>query len=292
MPCKRARRLSGSARGVASAAAVIGRSFDFDLLTAVTGTAPDKVAGALRELRDGYFVLPGADAASFHSRQHADPRHPASLMSAWPSGAACISGWRGLPRRAAIVYAFVGARFQEAGGQAGHAHRHAMACRCSSRLPRSRRTARRWNCTAWRRATCRPTRPRRWRVLVLAALGDEAAAADDNTAAAEATRTAHARTRRWLNDVQAAAALVRPMAAVEHLLGDDTLPPARRPSSRQRWTAWNECRGWTGNVPGCALRAARLTRWTGAWTRRFHHGGAGLARKPVMGGRMMEARQR
>jgi predicted ATPase len=40
---------------VASAAAVIGRSFDFDLLTAVTGVEPDEVVGALRELQDAYL---------------------------------------------------------------------------------------------------------------------------------------------------------------------------------------------------------------------------------------------
>ena len=53
---------------MAAAAAVIGRSFDFDLLTAITLGDPDEVAGALRELQDAYLVLPGADAVTFDFR--------------------------------------------------------------------------------------------------------------------------------------------------------------------------------------------------------------------------------
>ena len=45
---------------MAAAAAVIGRSFDFDLLAAVTDAA-QQVADALRELQDVYLVLPGAE---------------------------------------------------------------------------------------------------------------------------------------------------------------------------------------------------------------------------------------
>ena len=47
----RARRLAARTREVASAAAVIGRSFGFDLLTAITDAGPDEVAAALRELQ-------------------------------------------------------------------------------------------------------------------------------------------------------------------------------------------------------------------------------------------------
>lgn len=64
----RAGRLAGRTRQVAAAAAVIGRSFDFNLLTAVTGTSPDEVAAARREQQDAYFVLPSADAATFDFR--------------------------------------------------------------------------------------------------------------------------------------------------------------------------------------------------------------------------------
>src|SRR5262252_6979457 len=64
----RVRHLAASTRAVASAAAVIGRSFDFDLLTVVTGHGPDEVARALRELQDAHLVLPGADEVTFDFR--------------------------------------------------------------------------------------------------------------------------------------------------------------------------------------------------------------------------------
>jgi hypothetical protein len=66
----RTRRLTSPARAVASAAAVIGRSFDFDLLTAVTEVGPDTVAAALRELQEAYFVLPPAAAPARKSGAH------------------------------------------------------------------------------------------------------------------------------------------------------------------------------------------------------------------------------
>jgi hypothetical protein len=65
----RAQRLSSTARSVASsAAAVIGRSFDLDLLIATAGASPDEVTGALRELQDAYFVVGGSDADRFDFR--------------------------------------------------------------------------------------------------------------------------------------------------------------------------------------------------------------------------------
>jgi len=56
----RTRRLTARTREVASAAAVVGRSFDFDLLTAVTEADPTEVAGALRELRRRFSSCPAA----------------------------------------------------------------------------------------------------------------------------------------------------------------------------------------------------------------------------------------
>jgi DNA-binding CsgD family transcriptional regulator len=57
------------------------------------------------------------------------------------------------------------------------------------------------------------------RAALFAALGDEAAATDDNTAAAEAYRTAH-KLACGAGEMRAAAALAPRMAAVAHLLGE------------------------------------------------------------------------
>ena len=120
----RARRLSTPTRTVASAAAVIGRSFDFDLLTAVTGAGPDEVAGALRELQEAYFVLPGADAVTFDFR-HALIRDTLYADTGLPrrrrlhervAAAAAERGYRG---------AFISAHFEQAGCPAS-AYEHAV----------------------------------------------------------------------------------------------------------------------------------------------------------------------
>src|SRR5262249_1442760 len=55
----RVRHLAALTRDVASAAPVIRRS---------SGSGPDDVAGALRELQDAYLVLPGADEVTFDFR--------------------------------------------------------------------------------------------------------------------------------------------------------------------------------------------------------------------------------
>ena len=100
----RARHLATLTRDVASAAAVIGRSFDFDLLTVVTDHGPDEVAGALRELQDAYLVLPGADAVTFDFRHalirdtlYADTDLPTRRRLHERVARAAVD--RGLPRR-------------------------------------------------------------------------------------------------------------------------------------------------------------------------------------------------
>jgi predicted ATPase len=121
----RARHLTALTRDVASAAAVIGRSFDFDLLTAVTDTGPDDVASALRELQEAYFVVPGADAATFDFR-HALIRDTLYADSGLPlrrrvhervARAAIERGYRGT---------FISAHFEHSGCP-GTAYRYAVA---------------------------------------------------------------------------------------------------------------------------------------------------------------------
>ena len=212
----RAQLLTTLAREVASAAAVIGRSFDFDLLTAVTGVGPDEVAGALRELQDAYLVLPGADAVTFDFR-HALVRDALYADTDLPlrrrlhervARAAVDRGYRG---------AFVSAHFEQA-GDPGLAYEYAAAAAAEAAALSAHGEA----LELYRRAvrSLPAGLPALDRAALFTALGDEAAATDDNTAAAQAYQTAH-ELAAGAGDVRAAAALAPRMAAVAHLLGED-----------------------------------------------------------------------
>jgi DNA-binding CsgD family transcriptional regulator/tetratricopeptide (TPR) repeat protein len=214
----RTRHLAALTRDVASAAAVIGRSFDFDLLTTVTETDPGEVARALRELQDAYLVLPGADEVTFDFR-HALIRDTLYADTALPlrrhmhervARAAVDRGYRG---------AFISAHFEQA-QCSGLAHEYAVAAAGEAASVSAHGEA----LELYRRAVRNlPAQlPALDRAGLFAALGDEAAATDDNTAAAEAYRTAHELTAS-AGDTRAAAALVPRMVAVAHLLGE-TLP--------------------------------------------------------------------
>jgi DNA-binding CsgD family transcriptional regulator len=216
----RARHLATLTRDIASAAAVIGRSFDFDLLTLVTDNDPDEVAGALRELQDAYLVLPGADAVTFDFRHalirdtlYADTDLPARRrLHERVARAAVDRGYRG---------AFISAHFEQAACP-GPAHEYAVAAAGEAASISAHGEA----LELYRRAVRNlPVQlPALDRARLFAALGDEAAAIDDNTAAAEAYRMAHDLTAS-AGDARAAAALVPRMAAVAHLLGENL--PAR-----------------------------------------------------------------
>ncbi len=212
----RARQLTALTRDVASAAAVIGRSFDFDLLAAVTDAGPDDVAAALRELQDAYFVLPGADAVTFDFR-HALIRDALYADTGLPlrrrlhekvAGAAAGRGYRG---------AFISAHFEQA-GRPGPAYKYAVTAAREASAVSAHGEA----LELCRRAV--RNLPAQLAALDQAALfvtlGDEAAATDDNIAAARAYQTAHELTAS-AGEVRAAALLVPRMVAVAHLLGED-----------------------------------------------------------------------
>jgi predicted ATPase len=120
----RAKHLAPGTHRVAAAAAVIGRSFDFDLLAAVTEASPDAVAAALRELRDAALVLPGADTVTFDFRHalirdtlYADTDLPLRRqLHERVAQAAAGRGYRD---------AFISAHFEQA-QRAGLAYRHAV----------------------------------------------------------------------------------------------------------------------------------------------------------------------
>ena len=212
----RAQRLSSTARSVASAAAVIGRSFDLDLLIAAAGAGPDEVTGALRELQDAYLVVSGAAADSFDFRHalirdalYADTDLALRRRLHYQvARTAVVRGYRD---------AFISAHFEQA-GEPGLAYQHAVVAAAEAASISAHREA----LELYRRAA-RSTpagRPALERAGLFAALGDEAAASDDNQAAAAAYRTAHELTTA-AGDVRGAAALVPRMVAVAHLLGDD-----------------------------------------------------------------------
>ena len=212
----RAQDLTARTREVASAAAVIGRSFDFDLLTSISDTGPDEVAAALHELQDAYLVLPGADAVSFDFR-HALIRDTLYTDTDLPlrrrlhervAVAAVERGYRG---------AFISAHFEQAGCP-GLAYEYAVAAAGEAASISAHGEA----LELYRRAVRNLPAglPALDRAELFGALGDEAAATDDNAAAAEAYRTAH-ELATSAGDVRAAAALAPRLAAVAHLLGDD-----------------------------------------------------------------------
>jgi predicted ATPase/DNA-binding CsgD family transcriptional regulator len=232
----RARQLAARTREVASAAAVIGRSFDFDLLTAITGASPDEVAAALRELQNAYLVLPGADAVSFDFRHalirdalYADTDLPVRRrLHERVARIAAERGYRG---------AFISAHFEQAGCP-GPAYEHAAAAAGEAASMSAHGEA----LELYRRAV--RNLPGELsaldRAALFAALGDEAAATDDNTAAAEAYQTAH-ELATGARDMRAAAALAPRMVAVAHLLGEGV--DARRGTLQAALDNLNEVAG-------------------------------------------------
>jgi DNA-binding CsgD family transcriptional regulator len=210
-----ARALDPAARELAEDAAVIGRSFDFDLLVAVAEENPASVDRGRRQLLALHLVQPGADAVTFDFR-HALIRDALYAEISLPRR-------RLLHQRVARAAAgrgdrdaFVSLHFELA-GLAAHAHRHALrAARRAAGL-----SAHREALELYRRAlrNLPGELPPAGSAALLAALGAEAAAADDNEAALEAFEQA----RELLvqaGDPVAAAALVPQLAAVAHLLGE------------------------------------------------------------------------
>jgi DNA-binding CsgD family transcriptional regulator/tetratricopeptide (TPR) repeat protein len=209
-------------RDVAAAAAVIGRSFDFDLLTAVLQDDGGLVERSLRELQAAHLVQAGAGVAAFDFR-HALIRDAVYSDVSLPrrrqlhERVARVAAERGYPD------AFLSAHFEQAGLRA-QSHRHAVAAAREAVGLSAHREA----LTLYRRAlrNAPPDLPAAQRAALLAAVGDEAAATDDNAAAATAYLAAH---RLWSEsgDAVAAAAVVPARVAVAHLLGEGLEPRAR-----------------------------------------------------------------
>jgi DNA-binding CsgD family transcriptional regulator len=245
----RAAGLDPADRDIADAAAVIGRTFDFDLLAAVTGAEPAAMDRALRAAQDAFLVQPGATRDTFDFR-HALIRD--ALYDQIP-----VPRRRALHERVATVaegrgYAagFVSDQFEQA-QLAGPAHRHALSAAAAAAGLSAHREA----LALYRRAlrNLPPDITPHEHAMLLAALANEASAVDDNTAAAEAYAGAH---ELWTSAgaAIAAAALVPSMVATAHLLGESLDSRTRRVH-----TAMASIDGLAGSEPVLARLLSALS---------------------------------
>jgi ATP/maltotriose-dependent transcriptional regulator MalT len=212
----RAQVLDQGARDLAGAAAVIGRRFDFDLLTTVSEADPADVDRSLRGLQALYLVQAGADDVTF------DFRH--ALIRDALYGEVPLPRRRELHERVALAAvergypdSFVSAHFDQA-RLAAPAYRYAVLGGDEAANVSARREA----LQLYRRAlrNMPPDTGDLDHALLLSAIGDEAAAVDENAEAAQAYASAHGLYTRT-GERRAAAALVPGMVAVGHLLGED-----------------------------------------------------------------------
>ena len=219
----RTRVLDTASREVAHAAAVIGRSFEFDLLTAVSEHAPATVDHGLRRLQELYLVQPGADPATFDFR-HALIRDVLYDDTSLPQRRRLHEHVARVAAERGYRDAYVSAHFDQA-GLAEAAYRHAMTAAREAVALSAHREA----LELYRRAQRNlpvDLAPHEHASL-LTAIGDEATATDDNTAALQAFEQAH----RLLSETGAhldAAAVVAKLVPVTHLLGEDLASRARR----------------------------------------------------------------
>lgn len=222
----RADQLAPSARSLAGAAAVLGRSFDVDLLTAITGDRHDVVDASLRELTERFFVQPRGDQSTYDFRHalirdalYADlPPHRRRDLHARTAEAAVAAGF---------ADAFVSDHFERA-HQPGKAHRYALSAARDAVAISAHREA----VTLLERAVRTIPEPAEssTKASLVGSLAGELAAIDENAAAARAYQSAY---ELWLelDDRRSAAALVPPWVAVRHLLGaalDDRVAALRR----------------------------------------------------------------
>jgi DNA-binding CsgD family transcriptional regulator/tetratricopeptide (TPR) repeat protein len=208
---------SPSAATIARTGAVIGRSFDLDLLCAVTGEPLDGLSGPLRELADHFILLPSHVPGRYAFR-HAlicdaiyaavpepERRRLHGLTAEAAAGRADIG-----------TDAFLALHFERAGRRDDAFRAARTAADAAARLS-SHTEARELYATALRTAPVELPADARARLLV--SFGTSAAATDDNAAASEAFEAARAA---WLEAGRPldASAVVAPLVAARHLLGD------------------------------------------------------------------------
>ncbi|HEX5148104.1 MAG TPA: AAA family ATPase, partial [Candidatus Limnocylindrales bacterium] len=213
----RLQRRSRRAAMLARAGAVIGRAFDVDLLSAVVGEDPGRLSPALTELADHFILLPTGSPGRLGFR-HAlicdaiydrIPEPERRRLHARTADAASRRPDLGSD-------AFLSLHYERA-GRREEAYRAALAGARAATAISSHGEAR----ELYRRAlrTASPDQDDATRAAILEEYGNSAAATDDNEAADEAFEAARAAYRLAGLTVEAAA-IVGPLVAVRHLLGD------------------------------------------------------------------------
>jgi DNA-binding CsgD family transcriptional regulator len=213
---QRAALLTAGARRVCASAAVIGRSFDIDLLSAVHRGSPAAVGRAMAELRDRFFLLD-------LGREWFDFRH--ALIRDSVVASTDPAERRRLHRRVAEAAlarpdigsdAFLSAHFELA-GMPDRAFHHARLGAARAAALSSHREA----LDLWRRAgrTAPAALPVRERAALLRSMAVEEAATDDNRSAHGSLNEAR-RLLQAAGDVVARAELLAPLVAAQHLLGE------------------------------------------------------------------------
>jgi DNA-binding NarL/FixJ family response regulator/tetratricopeptide (TPR) repeat protein len=216
---------SADAASVAQAGAVIGRSFDLELLATVTGRDPHELSAPLRELADHFILMPTSVPGRYGFRHglicdaiYAQiPEPDRRRLHARTANAASDRPEFG-------TEAFLALHFERA-GQREDAFRAAVAAADAATALSSHSEARELYACALRTSAADLDPATHARILE--GFGASAAATDDNQAAAdafEAARAAYQAAGRSL----AAAAVVGPLVAARHLLGDDLEARAER----------------------------------------------------------------
>lgn len=206
-----------AAASVARAGAVIGRSFDLNLLASVTGRSPDELSESLTELADHFILLPAQAPGRFGFRHalicdaiYARISEPDRRRLHARTADAAIA------RRDVGTDAFLALHFERA-GRLDEAYRAARSAADAASAVSSHSEARELYECALR--TAAPDLDPVTRAGILEAFGVCAAATDDNAAASEAFSAARA-IYRETGQTLAAAAVVGPLVAVRHLLGE------------------------------------------------------------------------
>ena len=202
---------------VARAGAVIGRSFDVDLLAAVTGATPDALAAPLAELTDHFLLQPVAAPGRYGFRHalicdviyEGMPDGQRRRLHDRTADAAAARPDVGTDAYLALHY--------ERAGRRADAFRAASAGAAAAAAMSAHAEARELSAIALRTAPHDLAPLDRGRLLE--AYGDQAAATDANETAAEAYDAARAAYLEG-GDALAAAAVVAPLEGIRHLLGE------------------------------------------------------------------------